>query len=64
MKLNLNSRILKQIVKESGGDALAAETLTNLLFEEAGHFGKGWYKEPYRKAIRRFAEGIEKDENK
>ena len=63
MKLNLNSRILKQIVKESDGDNLAVETLTNLLFEEAGHFGKAWYKEPYRKAIRRFAEGVKKDEN-
>ena len=63
MKPNLNSRIFKQISKEAGEDTIAAELLNNLLFEEAGHYGKGWYKDQYRKAIRNYASRMVDDED-
>ena len=62
MKSNLNPRIFKQIITESGDDSAAAEALNELLTHEA-EAGRSVYKEVYRKIIKHYAEGLA-DENK
>ena len=57
MKPNLNPRIFKQIILESGVDSAAAEALNELLTHEA-EFGKSAYKEVYRNIIKRYAEEL------
>lgn len=52
----INEKILKGIKKNCEDDEVLADFLIYLVYEEAEHSGKWWWKDTYRKKVEEFSE--------
>jgi len=57
LKTRINPRILERIRKETEGDKAVGDFLEKLIWVEAERSGQWWWKEPYRKLLKDYAEG-------
>jgi len=60
----INERILEGIRENSEGDEVAESFLIDLIYEEADHPERWWWKETYRKLVDKYSvDWREGDEN-
>ena len=54
-EVKINERILEGIREYSDKDEIIESFLIDLIFEEADHPGKWWWKDTYRKRVDKFS---------
>ena len=63
-KVKINDQILKEIKENSKDNKAIAEFLIDLLYEEAEHSSQWWWKETYKKKVKKYSrEWIDGNEN-